>query len=122
MFDASQFLTSEPTAGLVQEAIAPARIRDLAERIDFRVATTEWQTGTLRVFRNRDFTDDKAALIVRASGALPGIFPPISMGPELFVDGGVVLNTPLSPAIQSGADILHVIYLIRRPARSRCVR
>ena len=31
--------------------------------------------------------------------------------PGLFVDGGVLMNTPLSPAIHSGARVLHVIYL-----------
>ena len=115
LFDASQFLTAEPSASLVQESVDAGRIRDLAGRVDFRVTTTAWQTGTLRVFENRDFTDDKAALIVRASGALPGIFPAVPIGAELFVDGGVVLNTPLSPAIQGGADVLHVIYLDPSP-------
>ena len=31
---------------------------------------------------------------VRASGALPGIFPPVKMGNTLHVDGGVMNNLP----------------------------
>ena len=31
---------------------------------------------------------------VRASGALPGIFPPVKMGDSLHVDGGVMNNLP----------------------------
>jgi predicted acylesterase/phospholipase RssA len=35
---------------------------------------------------------------------------------EPYVDGGVVLNTPLKPAIDGGVDTLHVIYLDPDPA------
>src|SRR5262249_621098 len=40
-----------------------------------------------------------------------GIFPPIPIGAQTFVDGGVLLNTPLDPAMEAGANILHVISL-----------
>jgi predicted acylesterase/phospholipase RssA len=46
-----------------------------------------------------------------ASSAIPGFFSPSPIGAQLFVDGGVLENTPLNPAIDAGADALHVIYL-----------
>jgi NTE family protein len=113
LVDASTFLTAEPSASLVQDEVVPARIR--AAAVHFRVTATEWRTGTLRVFENEHFTDEHGAAIVRASGAIPGIFPAIPIANELFVDGGVVLNTPLKPAIDARCDELHVIYLDPAP-------
>jgi hypothetical protein len=46
-----------------------------------------------------------------ASSALPGFFTPETVGAQAYVDGAVLLNTPLKPAIRAGADCLHVIYL-----------
>ena len=44
-----------------------------------------------------------------ASAALPLIFPAVRIGNEYFGDGGMRMITPLSPAIQLGADRLLVI-------------
>ena len=44
-----------------------------------------------------------------ASAALPLLFPPIVVGGELHVDGGLRQNTPLRPAIHSGADRVLVL-------------
>jgi NTE family protein len=109
LFDISTFLTPEPSEELVRSTVFPARIRDSS--VALRVTATQWEKGTLRVFSNTEFSDEIGTSIVRASGAIPGLFPPVAIGGDLFVDGGVVLNTPLKPAIEAGADVLHVIYL-----------
>jgi len=109
LFDMSTFITPEPSEQLVRATVSPARIRE--SRVQLRVTATQWKNGMLRLFANPDFTDESAAGIVRASSAIPGFFPPVPIGGEPFVDGGVVLNTPLKPAIDAGADELHVIYL-----------
>jgi len=113
LVDISTFITPEPSEQLVQAAVTPQRIREAPVRVS--VTATNWAKGTLKVFTNQDFTDADATAIVRASGALPGIFPPVTIGGELYVDGGVVLNTPLKPAIDAGCDELHVIYLDPEP-------
>lgn len=46
---------------------------------------------------------------VLASAALPIIFPPVAVRGELYCDGGLRLNTPMSPAIRLGAERLLVI-------------
>ena len=51
-----------------------------------------------------------------ASGAIPGIFRAVELEDEHGMklwhnDGGVVMNTPISPAIQAGADKVLVIYM-----------
>jgi predicted acylesterase/phospholipase RssA len=113
LVDMSTFVTPEPTEGLVRDVVNASHVRQ--SPCHLRVTATEWQTGTLRVFENKDFTDALGPSIIRASGAIPGIFPPVAIGKEVFVDGGVVLNTPLKPAIDAKADELHVIYLDPAP-------
>jgi len=76
-----------------------------------KIAATNWATGELRVFWNHDMTDGFGPVVLRASAAVPGIFPPAEVGAQPFVDGSVLMNTPLSLAIHAGADVLHVIYL-----------
>jgi NTE family protein len=113
LVDLSTFLTPEPSAELVQASVSPSKLR--ASPVALRVTATAWKTGTLRVFENADFTDAAGDAIIRASGAIPGIFPSVPINGDPYVDGGVVLNTPLKPAIDSGADVLHVIYLDPEP-------
>jgi len=48
---------------------------------------------------------------VLASAAIPIVFPPVFIRKELYCDGGLRLNTPLSPAIHLGADKVLVIGL-----------
>lgn len=46
-----------------------------------------------------------------ASAAIPIAFPPVAVGKYYYMDGGLRLNTPLSPAIQLGADKIFIIGL-----------
>jgi NTE family protein len=46
-----------------------------------------------------------------ASAAIPWIFPSVEIGGEVYCDGGIKLNTPISPAVRLGADRLLVIGL-----------
>lgn len=106
--DLSVFLNSDRYCRLLDAVLRPDAIR-ASQRL-LRVAVTQWSNGEVHSFSNADMTDDQAGLIVRASSALPGFFAPVEVGGEHYVDGGVVMDTPLQPAIAAGADILHVIY------------
>jgi NTE family protein len=48
---------------------------------------------------------------VLASGAIPLLFSPVRIEGRLFVDGGLRLNVPLSPALRLGAERLVVVSL-----------
>lgn len=48
---------------------------------------------------------------VLASAAIPILFPPVPVHGDLFVDGGLRLNTPMSPAIHLGARRVLVVAL-----------
>jgi NTE family protein len=52
---------------------------------------------------------------VMASASIPVLFPPVRIGEELYCDGGLRLNTPLSPAIHLGADRLLVLAVSTPP-------
>ncbi|MCD4848820.1 MAG: patatin-like phospholipase family protein [Candidatus Aegiribacteria sp.] len=43
---------------------------------------------------------------VRASTAIPGIFPTVSIDGKLLVDGGVTANAPITAARKLGADVI----------------
>lgn len=53
-----------------------------------------------------------------ASAAMPFLFPPIEIAGRLLVDGGLRLNTPLSPALHLGADRLLVVGTQASPRES----
>lgn len=46
-----------------------------------------------------------------ASAAIPWVFPAVSINGEIYSDGSIKLNTPISPALRLGADRLFVIGL-----------
>ena len=55
------------------------------------------------------FTRGPAVEAVLASAALPALLPPVEIGGELFIDGGVIDNVPLGRAIAEGAERIFVL-------------
>lgn len=107
--DLGAMITTAPFRQLVGEAVDLARIRSSA--IALRISTTNWGTGRLRVFSNAELDDGKGHDVILASSSLPGFFPAVPVDGEPHVAGGLASSTPLEPAIDSGADTLHVVYL-----------
>ncbi|AKT41549.1 patatin-like phospholipase family protein [Chondromyces crocatus] len=48
-----------------------------------------------------------------ASASIPLLFPPVRIGNELFMDGGIRQNTPIAPALRFGATHVLAIGLSR---------
>ena len=46
---------------------------------------------------------------VIATASIPGVFPPVRIGELRLVDGGVVNNTPISHAVELGAERIYVL-------------
>jgi len=69
------------------------------------VIATNWNTGQAEVFSKDKTTDADTVSILLASAAIPGFFPTRRM------DGGLVMNTPLQPVIDDGADEIRIVYL-----------
>lgn len=52
---------------------------------------------------------------ILASAAIPLLFPAVRIGRHFYCDGGLRLNTPLSPALRLGADRLLIVALRHPP-------
>jgi NTE family protein len=46
---------------------------------------------------------------VAGAAAVPGVLPPVRFGDQRLIDGGVVNNTPISHAIELGAERIYVL-------------
>jgi NTE family protein len=61
---------------------------------------------------------------VVGAAAIPGVFPPVRFGERRLIDGGVANNTPISHAVELGAECIYVLPAqdpsppTRRPART----
>ena len=46
---------------------------------------------------------------IAGAAAVPGVLPPVRFGDQRLIDGGVVNNTPISHAIELGAERIYVL-------------
>jgi len=90
------------------------------------VSCTEVRSGRVTVFMDGpaanaapwEFDPNAHAIVshisdrhVRASAAIPFLFPAVLIEDRYYVDGGLRMNTPLSPALRLGADRVLVVAL-----------
>jgi NTE family protein len=80
--------------------------------IPLAIVVTDIEDGEKVVLRSGE-----AALAVRASCCIPGMFVPVEIGGRKFVDGGLTENLPLSPLKDMGADIKIGVNVIRWHSR-----
>ncbi|WP_028061848.1 patatin-like phospholipase family protein [Candidatus Solirubrobacter pratensis] len=59
------------------------------------------------------FTEGPLVDAVLASAAVPGILPPVRVGAEHFLDGGIVNSIPVGRAAQLGAMEIYVLHVGR---------
>src|SRR5258708_14481480 len=52
---------------------------------------------------------DPAVPALLASTAIPGVFPPVTIGSRTLVDGGIASHTPIAAAIELGAKRIYVL-------------
>jgi NTE family protein len=109
MFDVSAFMNIDPFCHLVESQVEPATIRQSGKVL--RIMATDWVNGDAQEFDFPRMTDEETWAAIRASAAIPGLFPPVTLWDQKFIDGGVVQNTPIRPAIEEGATEIHVISL-----------
>lgn len=57
----------------------------------------------------RWFDRGPAVDVLAASAALPGLYPPVTLGGEQLIDGGVVDNVPIRRAVELGARRIFVL-------------
>jgi predicted acylesterase/phospholipase RssA len=98
----------EPLKSLLADTIDLARLRATAN--DLAIVASDWRNGLVKVYSKDDVIRIGTDTIL-ASTAIPGVFAPVVVEGTPCVDGGLLQNTPLKPAIRAGADVLHVIYV-----------
>ncbi len=82
---------------IMRSMVKDANLRDAA--IPLAVVATDIEGGDEVVFR-----EGVAAVAVRASACIPGLFVPVTIGGRKFVDGGLTEHLPLSPLRSMGAE------------------
>ena len=78
------------------------RLEDTA--VPVHVVTTELRTGRAVLM-----SSGPAVPALLASTAIPGIFPPVTIGRREYIDGGVANHTPIAAAIELGATRIFVL-------------
>jgi len=75
---------------------ANATLRELedARRTTLRLSVTDLTAGRHAWLDGRTAPNISVAAAVRASSAVPFVYPPVRIGKRLFVDGGLVRNIP----------------------------
>ena len=91
-----------PLRRLLEKHLELDLLEDAARPVT--VVATEVMTG-----REVQISRGPAVDAVMASAALPGVFPPVRLGAHVLMDGGVVNNTPVSVAVEHGADVVYVL-------------
>ena len=76
-------------------------------KIPFSAISTDLLTGKTVIIKRGKLIDG-----VLASASLPGIFPPVTRGKKLLVDGFVLSNIPVTELRQQGADYIISIELV----------
>jgi NTE family protein len=54
-------------------------------------------------------SDGPALEAVAASASIPGVFPAVQIGERRLIDGGIANNTPISHAVDLGAERVYVL-------------
>ncbi len=109
LFNFASFISVEPFARLIAKTVDFGKVRN--SKLKLLITATNWDAGHVVTFTNEQLTDQQGVSLIMASAAIPAIFPPVEIPPTLYVDGGLLMNTPLNPAIVAGATELHVVYL-----------
>jgi NTE family protein len=97
---------NEPLRGLLEERLGDRRIEDLPVRFECVAACIERAA-------EHWFTGGPVVDAVLASSAVPGVLPPVRVGDEHFLDGGLVNSIPVARAVQRGARRVYVLQVGR---------
>lgn len=101
-------LRGEALARYVRQAVDGKLIEQMV--LPLGILATDLGSGQGTLFRRGD-----AALAVRASSAVPGVFTPVRIGASEYVDGGLVAPVPVSQARAMGAEVVLAVDISSDP-------
>ena len=92
---------------------------ELGEHATFAGLTVPFRCCAASIERAAEHWFDSGPLVdaVLASSAVPGLLPPMRIGDEHYVDGGIVNSIPLGEAVRVGAKLIFVLQVgrVERP-------
>ena len=102
--------SSEPLRAMLLETFGDQRIEHLARPFQCVAASIERAS-------EHWFTSGPLVDALLASTAVPGVLPPVALGGEHFLDGGLVDSIPVGRAVALGARRIYVLHVgrIERP-------
>jgi NTE family protein len=98
----SHFVSNNGLRRLLERHVGFSLLEE--SEVPFTVIATDARSG-----EEVPLTSGPAVRAILASTALPAVFPPIEIDGRVLIDGGVVNNTPITHAIQSGATEVWVL-------------
>lgn len=107
-FNGRGVLRGDALARYVRQAVGGRLIEQMP--LPLGILATDLGNGQGTVFRRGD-----AALAVRASSAVPGVFTPVSIAGRDYVDGGLVAPVPVSQARAMGAEVVLAVDISADP-------
>lgn len=98
----NHFIPSANFRTLLERHIPFQRVEDT--RVPLHVVTTDLKSGRATIIES-----GPAIPALLASCAIPGVFPPVTIGRRDYVDGGIASHTPITVAVELGATDLYVL-------------
>ena len=98
----NHFISSDNLREVIQRHIPYRRLEEA--KLPLHVVATELKSGRATIMNT-----GPAVPALLASCAIPGVFPPVTIGRRDYVDGGVANHTPVTVAIELGATRIFVL-------------
>jgi len=102
----THFMSSKPLRTLIDEHLGVQLIEDLA--VPFQCVAAHIESS-----KARWFTSGPIAPALLASCAVPGVFAPVEIDGQHFLDGGLVHSIPVGRALALGATEIYVLQVGR---------
>jgi predicted acylesterase/phospholipase RssA len=102
-----------PKAGLIEGRMIENKIRTLVSNKDFSDLSIPLNVVSYNLDKHEKavMSEGNVAKAVRASMSVPGIFAPLKIGADRFIDGGVTDPTPFNVVRHMGADVVIAVDL-----------
>ncbi|HSS61201.1 MAG TPA: patatin-like phospholipase family protein [Candidatus Limnocylindrales bacterium] len=98
----NHFISSANLRSLLENQLPFRRLEETY--VPLHVIATELKTGRATIL-----TSGPAVPALLASCAIPGVYPPVTIGRRDYIDGGVANHTPITVALELGATDIYVL-------------
>jgi len=98
----NHFISNQSLRAVLEKYMPFKRIEEAS--IPLHVVATDLKSGRATIL-----SSGPSIPALLASCAIPGVFPPVTIGRREYVDGGVANHTPITVAIEQGAAEIYVL-------------